>query len=158
VPVLKNPKHEKFAQLIARGEYQHKAYLQAGYSGNEGKASRLGHDPRIVARVLELKDRGAERAEVTIESLILEAAEIQSRAIEAGQFAAATSALTAKAKLAGKWIERSEQGKPGDFDRMNEEELEAYIAERFASARGGNAGARTQAGQTGVRGKPGGLH
>ena len=51
---------------------------------------------------------GAQRAAVTLDSLIKEAGDIQTKAIEAGQFSAAVTALTAKAKLAGFWVDRSE--------------------------------------------------
>lgn len=51
----------------------------------------------------------AAEVEITLESLIKEAAAIQERATEAGQYSAAISALIAKAKLAGRWVERGEQ-------------------------------------------------
>ena len=53
-------------------------------------------------------NQGAERTVVTIESLIREADEIQSAAKAAKQHSAAIQALTAKAKLAGLWVERRE--------------------------------------------------
>ena len=57
MPVLRNSKHEKFAQLIARGETQTKAYVKAGYSetGADGNASRLIGNDRISARIEELQ-------------------------------------------------------------------------------------------------------
>jgi len=45
---------------------------------------------------------------VTLEGLIKEAGEIQAKAVENNQLAAAISALIAKAKLAGFWVDRSE--------------------------------------------------
>lgn len=158
MPALKNVKHETFAQELAKGKTQAESYGRAGYKRNEFNACRLAARPDVAARVAELQSRGADRAEVTIESLILEAGEIQRSAMEAKQHSAAVAALTAKAKLAGKWIEKSEVGKPGDFDRMSEEELEAYIAERFGVDGRSRPGTGAQAGQAGVRGKPGGLH
>jgi hypothetical protein len=38
-----------------------------------------------------------------------QAADIQKRAAKAGQYSAAIAALIAKAKLAGRWVERAEQ-------------------------------------------------
>jgi len=61
-----------------------------------------------MARIVELQEAGAERAVVTLEGLISGAAAIQAKAVEAGQFSAAVSALTAKAKLAGFWVDRNE--------------------------------------------------
>ena len=44
-----------------------------------------------------------------IETLIREAADIQQKATDGRQYSAATAALIAKAKLAGRWVERTEQ-------------------------------------------------
>ena len=61
--------------------------------------------------VLRASQRHAAAAEtqITIESLIKEAADIQKRATKAGQHSAAIAALIAKAKLAGRWVDRAEQ-------------------------------------------------
>jgi hypothetical protein len=58
--------------------------------------------------VAEIKDRSAIRTEITLQTLMEEAAEIQRSALAANQHSAAVAALTAKAKLAGLWVERSE--------------------------------------------------
>jgi ribosomal protein L24 len=63
----------------------------------------------IKGRVAELQDAAAAKTQITIESLIKEAADIQKRATKAGQHSAAIAALVAKAKLAGRWVERAEQ-------------------------------------------------
>jgi hypothetical protein len=55
-----------------------------------------------------LQNAAAEGAGVTLNGLIREAAYIQQKAVEARQFSAAVAALIAKAKLAGRWIERGE--------------------------------------------------
>jgi hypothetical protein len=44
---------------------------------------------------------GAKRAVVTLESLIAEARDIQTKALAEGKYSAAVSALTVKAKLTG---------------------------------------------------------
>lgn len=108
MPILENPKHERFAQELAKGTSQTEAYPLAGYKPNDGHASRLAGKGNICARVVELQSKGAERAIVTVESLIQEAAEIQAAALAEGNHAAAVSALTAKAKLSGLWIERQQ--------------------------------------------------
>jgi hypothetical protein len=72
----------------------------------------------------EICGKAAERAVVTVASLIAEADEIQRLAIEAGQHSAAVSALTAKAKLAGLWVEKSDQTtRHDDPDQMSDAEL-----------------------------------
>jgi hypothetical protein len=56
-----------------------------------------------------LQDAAAAEIQITLQSLIEEAADIQKRAAKAGQYSAAIAALIAKAKLAGRWVERAEQ-------------------------------------------------
>jgi phage terminase small subunit len=108
MPALQNPKHERFAQELAKGKSQVEAYVEAGYKPNDGHAARLAGDGRISARVAEILDRGAIRTEITLASLMQEAAEIQAAALKAKQHSAAVAALTAKAKLAGLWIDKAE--------------------------------------------------
>jgi len=56
---------------------------------------------------------GAERAAITIETLIAEAEAARSKAMrEKGGAAAAVAAITAKAKLAGLWREKVAQTDP----------------------------------------------
>jgi hypothetical protein len=63
---------------------------------------------KATSRVAELQAKGAERAEVTLESLIAEASEIKSKAMARGNYSAAVSALVIKAKLSGHWLDRAE--------------------------------------------------
>ena len=106
---LRNAKHEHFAQELAEGKSMIEAYKAAGYKPNRSHASRLVAKGNIKGRVAELQDAAATETQVTVESLIKEAADIQKRATKAGQHSAAIAALIAKAKLAGRWVERAEQ-------------------------------------------------
>ena len=106
--ILPNPRHERFAQALAEGKPASAAYEQAGYSPNDGNAVRLKGNERIQSRVSELQEQGAERAVVTLQSLIAEADEIRLKALAKGHYSAAVSALTVKAKLSGHWVDRSE--------------------------------------------------
>lgn len=108
MPPLDNPKHERFAQGLAKGQSQAEAYAEAGYAASEPHASRLASNGKVQTRVAELQERGALRTEVTLESLIREANEIQTAAKADKQHSAAIAALTAKAKLAGLWVDRTE--------------------------------------------------
>src|ERR1700722_19522661 len=107
--LLRNIKHERFAQELAEGKSMNEAYEAAGYKSSRPHASRLATNGNIKGRVAELQDAAATETQITIEGLISEAANIQRLATEAGQHSAAIAALIAKAKLAGRWIERSEQ-------------------------------------------------
>lgn len=65
MPVLKNARHEKFAQELAKGKTADEAYQLAGFKPNRGNAARLNANESIRARVEELASRGAEKAEWT---------------------------------------------------------------------------------------------
>ena len=106
---LRNTKHELFAQGLAEGKSADGAYKAAGYKSDRAHASRLAANGNIRGRVTELQDAAAAETQITVESLIKEAADIQERATKAGQFSAAIAALISKAKLAGRWVERGEQ-------------------------------------------------
>jgi phage terminase small subunit len=62
MPVLPNPRHEAFAQALAKGKTADEAYAQAGYSPNRGNATRLKANENIRKRVSELQGRVAEQA------------------------------------------------------------------------------------------------
>jgi len=62
--LLKNPKHERFAQLVARGDVSATvAYIKCGYSksGAKESASRLLTNANLKARIAELQKSGAEK-------------------------------------------------------------------------------------------------
>lgn len=63
--VLKNQRHELFAQALAKGASQVDAYEQAGYQPSRSAAARLAADVSICERVAELAERAAARTEVT---------------------------------------------------------------------------------------------
>lgn len=106
---LKNPKHERFAQELAKGKTQAEAYELAGYKPSEPNASRLTSNDKVAARVAELLNRGAAKAVITLESHLQELAELRDLAKKAGQFSAATTAEVARGKASGVHVEKSEQ-------------------------------------------------
>jgi hypothetical protein len=112
VPTLRNPRHERFAVELATGETADGAYTAAGYRANRSNAARLSASRDIQNRVAEIQSLGAERAAITVETLI-EAEAARSKAMgEKGGAAAAIAAVTAKAKLAGLWREKIAQTDP----------------------------------------------
>jgi phage terminase small subunit len=113
MPTLKNPRHERFAQELATGKSADAAYVSAGYRANRSNAARLSANQDIQKRVAEIQSLGAERAAVTVETLIAEAEAARSKAMgEKGGANAAVAAITAKAKLAGLWHEKVAQTDP----------------------------------------------
>ena len=98
VPTLRNP---------------YAAYVLAGYQENRSNAARLNAAQDIQKRVGEIQSLGAERAAITVETLIAEAEAARTKAMaEKGGAAAAVAAVTTKAKLAGLWREEIAQTDP----------------------------------------------
>jgi predicted nucleic acid-binding protein len=113
MPALKNPRHERYAQLIveALNNGQPKpysathAYIAAGYTakdpGKPGSAqaasSRLLY--RVINRVRELQHIAAKNAAETVEKMARELNEIQYEARADKAHAAAVAAVLGKAKV-----------------------------------------------------------
>lgn len=130
MPVLTNPRHERFAAIIAQGLLnerwsQGRAYQQAGYfakdagkSGGsaEAAASRLLKKVQpILDRVREIQGQAAKRTKITVATIVDELEEARDVAKGQSQGAAMVAATSAKAKILGLSVDRIEQGKPGDF-------------------------------------------
>jgi hypothetical protein len=109
--ILRNHRHEAFAQALARGLSIAAAYVEAGYKPNRGNAhTLLKQNKRISKRVEEIQAEqlaihqqataeAAAKAKVTLESLIAEAEAARTKAMsEKGGAAAAVSALIAKSE------------------------------------------------------------
>jgi len=125
---LSNPKHERFAQELAKGKTADEAYVIAGYKENRGNAATLKANQSILDRVQELQTVASMRVEVTVASLIKEAGEIQAAAMQEKQLSAASAALTIKAKLAGLWVDKSENtNRNVDPARVSDAELAAVV-------------------------------
>jgi len=70
--LLKNAKHELFAQALAKGMPAIQAYAVAGYKSDRGAACRLSANVSIRARLNELLEKAAQRTLVTIERVTTE--------------------------------------------------------------------------------------
>jgi phage terminase small subunit len=111
---IQNSRHERFAQELAAGKTADAAYEAAGYRKHRSNAGRLSANEHVKERVAEIQAIGAERAAVTVGSLIEEAEQARIKAMESQNgAAAAVSAITAKAKLAGLWREKIDQHSTG---------------------------------------------
>jgi hypothetical protein len=78
MPALTNPKHEAFAQALAKGVKQEKAYSDLGYAANKGHAARLAGKGNVKARVAELQ---AQTAEKTVKAVSFKAVDMFQRLI-----------------------------------------------------------------------------
>jgi phage terminase small subunit len=144
MPTLRNPKHERFAQEIANGKSISAAYKLAGFKPHRGNASSLGRKQSIAERVAEiLRSREQKNAKVTeraIEKAAITKADVIGMLIEDRALARAnvqTSAAIRAAELLGKelgmFIDRREQGRPGEFDGLDREELEQHLVDELAA-------------------------
>jgi len=79
---LQNPRHERFAQELAAGNTADAAYEAAGYRKHRGNAARLSANERVKDRVREIQAVDAERAAVTVQSLIDEAEQARIKAMD----------------------------------------------------------------------------
>jgi len=132
MPILQNPRHEKFAQELAAGKSAAEAYERAGYVKNSGNCIRLKGNERVAARVAEIQYGGAVRAELTIASLLDELEEARKLALKHRQPSAAVQATMGKAKILGLIVDRREVGEVGAFDHMTDEELMEEARKRAA--------------------------
>ncbi len=76
MPVLKNPKHERFAQELAKGKTAEEAYRQAGYAPSLKNAQRLKSFEGIRSRTEEILNKSATKAGITIDKITKELAKI----------------------------------------------------------------------------------
>lgn len=80
MPVLQNPRHEMFAQALAKGMTATEAYAAAGYKGDRTAASRLSTNVNIKERVSEItgkvNERVIDKLAITKERVLAELAKI----------------------------------------------------------------------------------
>ena len=114
MPVLTNPRHERFAQGVAKGRSQGEAYVYAGYSkqaaGNDTRANatRIAKRPEVAARIVELQERQANRIGVTVDDLVGELNDMLKLAKRCKQPSAGVGAVLAKGKLLGLIVDKAE--------------------------------------------------
>jgi len=112
MPILKNPRHEKFALVLSEGKSASEAYALAGYKPCRQNAARLTTKDDIRARLAEIQGVAAKATEVSIESLLNELEDARIRANSLDQLSTAVRAIEAKAKVSGIMVQRVEVGGP----------------------------------------------
>src|SRR5262249_34077492 len=68
LPILEDPRYERFSQLVSKGMPQGQAYTDAGFQASTNQSIRVGahklaKKPAIVRRIAELQEAAARRAE-----------------------------------------------------------------------------------------------
>ena len=109
------PKQEAFAQAVASGLTQSDAYRKA-YTVNENtkpssvnvKASHIMSEVHVRARVVELRERGADNAVLTREAHLEELKRLKGIAEGLNDIKAAINAEQLRGKVMGHYIERQE--------------------------------------------------
>ena len=206
MPMLKNQRHERFSQELARGKSATEAYELAGFKPSRANASVLKQKQSIIERVSALLEResvvekkaleiAVEKLAITKERVLEELARIgfanmidyitigkdgdpfvDLSALTREQAAAVSevtvedfkdgrgedardvrrvkfklhdkkSALVDIGKHLGMFIDRSEVGKPGDFSRLSDEELNDRIEREARELRLAGYGEETPRGE-----------
>ena len=131
-PLSKNPRHERYAQLIVEGlangdskpYSQSRAYIAAGYTakdlGKRGGSAQAASSRllfRVIHRVRELQQIAARNAAETAEKMGRELNEIQYEARADKAHGAAVAAVLGKAKVLN--IGAEQQHRVPDFQQAN---------------------------------------
>lgn len=108
---LENPRHERFAQELAKGLSQVEAYENAGYNPSRSAASRLAEDVSICERVAAIQNRAAVRAEITVATItekLLRLAQKGEDLSDAPGLSVSRASLMDAAKLNGLVVDKTE--------------------------------------------------
>jgi phage terminase small subunit len=122
---LENPRHEIFAQNIAKGMSATDAYREAGYTGDGvGKSgSRLLTKVEVKARVEFLRNKGSERAVIDIAYALTRMDELSRAAELEGEWIAAIGAHDKVCKITGAYDSKGKSGQGGSEalrEKLNE--------------------------------------
>jgi phage terminase small subunit len=161
---LRNPRHERFTQLVASGMTTARAYVAAGFTGRGSaqSASRLAMRPDVAARIAELSNRASDaamtRATVdrewvlsslkTVAQRCLQAEPVRdSRGKETGVYrfqpAAANRSLELLSRALGMFRDESDHAFKwdGSLDKLTAEQLANLMRSLEAIAFGGDQAA-----------------
>jgi len=127
--------------VMAQGKTQVEAYKLAGYKPSRFNASHLADKLSIRDRVHQITTKivtkeatvTAKKAAVTLESLVEMQQKLYDKAYDTGQLSPGVAAAREISVLTGHRIERSEVGAPGEFESMQDDELERVLIERLGA-------------------------
>jgi phage terminase small subunit len=133
MPVLKNARHEQFAQALAKGKTAAEAYELAGYVPNPKNGDRLKGNEGIKRRVRDILSKVADKAEWSAADRLAALKRIHG-ATETGDPRTAIAAIAEANKMQGSHapVRQQHTGKDGGpiaYSNMTEDEIDARIAE-----------------------------
>jgi hypothetical protein len=131
MPVLKNARHELYAQSVANGMLLDDAYEKAGYKPNQRNSSRLRKLTSVDERIAELLNERASKivekvaieVEYTRDVLLRKLEQAFGVAEKAKNGSAMAAAVIGMARITGQIIDRREVSQVGAFDHMTDEQL-----------------------------------
>lgn len=137
MPPLDNPKHELFAQGLAKGKTADEAYQDAGYAANRGNAATLKANQSIAGRVAELLSGAAERAEISVAGItkrLIKIADAAELLADAPGMSVARASLMDAAKLNGLIVDKTQNENTNrDAVISNEPESEAEWSQKTSA-------------------------
>lgn len=124
------PKQENFCLAYIETGNASEAYRRS-YNAEKmsakviaNRASELLDNGDIAVRIAELRKPAVEAAQVTLEQHLNDLKRLRDDAWASEKYGPAIQAEISRGKASGLYIDRVESGEPGDFERLNDDELE----------------------------------
>jgi len=138
MPALSNPRHEKFAQLVASGIHPAEAYVSLGYAKCRAAqaASRLSLKVDVKCRIAEILDASAlscaTMVQFTRERVLSRLHVLSAKAEDAGQIGAAARCEELIGRSIAMFTDRTEgalrwDGDPSRLDAAQLKQLMGYL-------------------------------
>lgn len=132
------PKQENFCLAYIETGNASEAYRRS-YNAEKmsakviaNRASELLDNGDIAVRIAELRKPAVEAAQVTLEQHLNDLKRLRDDAWASEKYGPAIQAEISRGKASGLYIDRVESGSPGDFEKVNDDELERSIDEANA--------------------------
>ncbi len=93
------------------------------------RASELLANGGVAVRIAELRKPAVDAAQVSLETHLNDLKRLRDDAWASEKYGPAIQAEISRGKASGHYIERVESGKPGDFDKLSDDDLEQYITD-----------------------------
>lgn len=132
--MLKNQRHELFAQHWAEGKTELEAHTLAGYKPDAANANRLTKNDKIIARVEEIQDERRKASNVTVAAMTARFNDAIVKAGKDGSHPAVMAGLNNLAKLHGLIVDKSHV-EVSELEKMSDEQLRAAIARKVPKLR-----------------------